>query len=279
MGRVDIGATLSAIDFPQRTWDQLDLLGEVIRVTDAEALRLDAVFHADTPYKGFLVAMVREQLSSLKAVYLLLRAELVHQAASHVRLFCEGVISLRYISLDPDVRTSRFLDYAAIEAYDAAMALMEWEARTAPSAHVARLKTTIELMHERYDSLRPLYQSPRKGGGQRNYRNWSDVSIASQAKEGGEKFERLYRLVYAQMSAYVHGSAWSLRHSHAYSQKAHHAETVYSDVAAVVTASIAVWIEFASLAKELLDGRLAESATAIVNRARSLAGGSGGGAA
>jgi hypothetical protein len=271
VSRVDVGATLSAITFPDEIWAWLDLLGYVIRVTDDEASRQDATFSADTQYKKFLVAGVHQQISSLKAIYLLLRAEFSHQAAGQVRLYCEGLISLRFVSQSPEERAQLFWDYSYIEAYEAMNVLLEWERATAGATRVAALEAKIKELARDYARLRPRYQVTNRNGKVRNYVNWCNRSIAAQAKDCGASYERLYRLVYAQMSAYVHGSPWSLRHVAAYSQKAYDAEVVLWDVTAIVTATIAVWLEFAGFVAETLGWKLNEHSPEIVAKAKLLA--------
>jgi len=269
--RVDIAATLNGITFSDEIWAWLDLLGDVIRVPDNEASRQDAAFTADTHYKRVLVAGVHGQISSLKAVYLLLRAEFGHQAAGQVRLCCEGLISLRFISRSPQERAQLFLDYAYIEAYEAINALLEWERTTAGATRVAALEAKLEKLASDYARVRPRYQFTDRQGKVRDYINWCNRSIADQAKDCGASYERLYRLVYAQMSAYVHGSAWSLRHLAAYSQKAYDPEVVLWDVTAIVTATIAVWLEFSAFAADTFGWKINEHAPGIIATAKLLA--------
>lgn len=120
MARVDIAATINNIGFPDEIWGWLDLLGEVISVTEHEASSREHGFVADTPYKKVLVGGVHSHLSGQKAVYFLLRSELVSQAAGQARLLCAGVIALNYIAENPQERSVSFLDYSTIEAYEAA---------------------------------------------------------------------------------------------------------------------------------------------------------------
>ena len=117
MARIDIEKTIARVDFPPEIWAWLDLVGEMIAVTQEEALERERTFEAKTPYQQLLRRFINREIGSLNAIYTLLRMELVYQAAAHIRLFCENVITLRYILLDPDERSKAFLDYATIDAY------------------------------------------------------------------------------------------------------------------------------------------------------------------
>lgn len=270
MGRIDIAATLASIDLPAEVWEQLDLLGEIIRVTDEQFTRLDQRHLITTMEEGLVVAIVHQQISALKGVYLLLRAELAHQAASQVRLFCEGLITLRYVTLDPGERVRRFLEYSHIEAYEATAALLLWDQAGAQEEHVRRMQAVLATLAPRYQQHRSTYQTEGKHGKRRNFHNWSGRSIAQQATECGRAYEKLYRSIYAQMSAYVHGSAWSLRHTASYSMKSYDPGGIILDAKAIVAATLVVWIRFASLADELYGSTLQRDARSIVEEARKL---------
>lgn len=271
MSRVNIESTLATITFPDEIWDWLDLLGEVLRVTEEETLRLDATFVPTGAYQNLLVASVHQQVDAIKAIYLLLRAELSHQAAGQVRLLCEGLITLRYIGHSPLDRVDLFLGYASIQAYEAAAAILELEGPTANPRHRAALDAKVASLAADYERRRPDYEFTDKKGRTRPFRSWCHLSVADQASRCGPTYERLYRLVYAQMSAYVHGSAWSLRHIHAYSGKAYNSEVVLWDITAVTMATIAIWFEFAALMGAQVDSQLPVAAPAIAERARRLA--------
>ncbi|MBI3105335.1 MAG: hypothetical protein HYY95_07150 [Candidatus Rokubacteria bacterium] len=114
--RIDLAATIAGVTFPTEVWEWLDLLGDVLGRTQREAIAHDD-FPADTPYKQLLVRAINRDISSLAAIYVLLRLEHIHQAASQVRLFCESLITLRYIASAATTRVPQFLDYADVERY------------------------------------------------------------------------------------------------------------------------------------------------------------------
>ncbi len=101
----------------QRFWEWLDLVGEIISITQKEALEQERSFVAVSPFHNLLRWFINRDIGSLNSIYMLLRMEQAYQAAAHIRLLCENVIVLRYILLDPDKRTMAFLDYFAVDAY------------------------------------------------------------------------------------------------------------------------------------------------------------------
>jgi len=95
VARIELEKTIARVDFPPEIWAWLDLVGEIIAVTQEEALERERTFVATTPYQHLLRRFINREISSLSAIYALLRMELVYQAAAHIRLFCENVITLR----------------------------------------------------------------------------------------------------------------------------------------------------------------------------------------
>ena len=108
MARIDIIKTIENIDFGHEIWEWLDFIGDIVGATQKEAMVQEKQFIADTPYKKFLLCTINKDLQTINAIYLLLRCEMIHQAASHVRLLCEGLITMQYVSLDPERRASQF---------------------------------------------------------------------------------------------------------------------------------------------------------------------------
>jgi len=53
MPRIDISETIKLINFPDKIWEWLDLLGDILTATQAEAIYQDQTFIADTPLKRF----------------------------------------------------------------------------------------------------------------------------------------------------------------------------------------------------------------------------------
>jgi len=102
---IDLAKTLELLEFPVEVWEWLDLLGHILLLTQAHA-KLHDSYLADTPYKQFLVRAIQCDIGTIGAIYVLLRFEWVHQAAAHIRLFCESAITLRYIANDVANRLS-----------------------------------------------------------------------------------------------------------------------------------------------------------------------------
>src|SRR6266850_102883 len=149
MARIDLNATIDQVTFEPEVWEWLDLLGDVVAVTQRQAMVHDD-FLADTPHKQLLVRAIQRDISTLFAVYILLRFELIHQAAAHVRLFCESLITLRYISQDVAARVPQFLDYADVERYEVAQSALAWERKRANPAHVARVQELLSQLQQDY---------------------------------------------------------------------------------------------------------------------------------
>ena len=143
MVRIDFEETIRRVEISPEILAWLDLFGDVLAVTQEEAQQREISYVADTPYKKLLVRSIHKDISSLGAIGILLRVEFIHQAAAHVRLFCEGLITLSYISKDPESRVPLFLDYGVIETYEVAHSLLEWERHTAKAEHVAAIETVL----------------------------------------------------------------------------------------------------------------------------------------
>jgi len=260
MPRIDLAAAIKRIEFSEEVWAWLDLLGDVVVDTQNEALDHETDI-LDTPYKRLLLRSVNRDLATLKTVYALLRFEFIHQAAAHVRLLCEALITISHISRNPTVRVPLFLDYAKIDEFRVVSALLEWERETAKPDPVAALETRQRELQPENDRLLPKYSRGRPA-------NWCNASLKSQAEECG--LQKLYEIVYGQMSAYVHGSAWSLRRQTAYSQKHYDSKVVLVDVATIVRTTIAVWLEWAKFADRELGWSLLNRAHSIVSQCESL---------
>ncbi len=260
MARIDLAATIERIDFPDEVWAWLDLLGDLAAAAQEEAISHDTVI-ADTPYKQLFARSVNRDISTLTAIYILLRCECIHQAAAHVRLFCEALITGSYIARDPAVRVPLFLGYATIDEYEAISALLAWEGETAKPGPVAALVKRQSELQTEYDELSPKYSRGRP-------RNWCNASVRIQAKDCGH--EKLYEVVYGQLSAYVHGSAWSLRRQTAYSRKHYDKNVVLVDIATIVRTTVAIWIEWAKFIDRELGWSLMTKAGPIAVRCEAL---------
>ncbi|QXE86897.1 hypothetical protein KP003_00365 [Geomonas nitrogeniifigens] len=259
MPRIDICETIRLIDFPVEAWEWLDLFGNVVGITQREAMYQERTFLADTPFKKILLCAINKDLSTLNTIYILLRCELIHQASSHVRLLCESLISLKYISLESESRSALFWGYADIEAYDIASSLLEWEGSTANLKHVEGVKALRESISGKYKSAKGTYSFVDKKGREKPFSNWCNKSVFVQARDCGPSFQRLYELVYRQMSSYIHGTAWSLRRQVSYSRDHYLPDVILNDIAAIVRTASAVWMEWANFCMDILNWRLSDT--------------------
>lgn len=259
MPRIDIAETIKLIDFPDKIWEWLDLFGDIVAATQSEAIYQDNGFIADNPYKKILLCTINKDLSTLNTIYFILRCELIHQASSHVRLFCESLITLKYISLDPNTRADLFWGYSDIEAYRIVSALLDWEKDKAKEVHVKKVEALFQTIKEKYEKANSIYSFVNKNNRKRPFINWCNKSIASQASECGPEFKRLYELVYKQMSSYIHGSAWSLRRQISHSRAHYDSDIVLNDIATIVRTALVVWGEWAKFCISTLGWRLQDT--------------------
>lgn len=266
MGRINISETIRQIDFPEKVWEWLDLFGDIVAITQKEAMHQERNFIADTPFKKILLCAINKDLSTLKTIYILMRCELIHQASSHVRLLCESLITLQYISLDPEARSDLFWGYADIEAYEISSSILDWERNTADPVHVERLTKFKESISEKYGKAKNTYTFINKKGRRRPFSSWCNKGIATQARECGSAFQRLYELVYKQMSAYIHGSAWSLRRQVSYSRDHYRPDVVLNDVATIIRTALVVWVEWAKFCVNTLNWRFENTIVGVPKR-------------
>ncbi len=271
MTRINLGATAERIQFSDEIWTWMELLEDVLQVQQEAHLLADSkVFRTDTDYSRVLVAGLHNARQALHAVYLLLRFELVNQAAAQVRLLCEGLITLEYISAHPQSRAKQYWEYSYIEAFERAHALIKWEGKSAAPEHLRALTDRMNALKPDYDRLKPTFTFKDARGRVRAFNGWANKSIAQQASECGERVERLYSLVYKTMSAYVHGSGWSLRKQGAYSMKHYDAETALVDFAEIIRTTLAVWVELATFCHRQLGWDLIQHAPSFATRVQDL---------
>jgi len=269
--RINLEETIARINFPPEVWEWLDLVGEILEVTQEEALDRERTFVATTPYQHLLRRFINREISSLGAIYSLLRMEMVYQAAAHIRLFCENVITLRYILIDPDQHSKAFLDYSAIDAYKIGKSYLEWESQTAKPQHVKAMNIQQTELRKRFDEVRGQYMYvPRKGKKPREFRNWCNLSLKDQADECGEEMQKLYSIGYRQLSAYVHGSAWALRRQEAYIRKSYDKSVVMVDFANLTRILLAIWVDWLKILLKELGWQALRRAHDIVDRCNDL---------
>lgn len=246
VNRIDTIKTIEQIDFGPEAWEWLDLMGTIAGESQKEAMIQEKGFRADTPYKKYLLCAINKDLQTINATYFLLRCEMIHQAASHVRLFCESLITMRYVAIERERRAVQFWDYMEIEAYKVTEALLEWESPTANPEHVRRMVKFKESIKLAYEEARPHYSYEDKKKRVRPFINWCNKSVSVQAQQCGKRYSRLYNSVYRQMSAYIHGSAWSLRRQLSYSRDHYDPRVVLIDISSMIRTMAAVWVEWAN---------------------------------
>lgn len=266
MPRIDICETISRIDFPAEVWEWLDLFGDIVGITQREAMYQERTFLADTPFKKILLCSINKDLSTLNAIYILLRCELIHQGSSYVRLLCESLITMKYVSLEPESRSALFWGYADVEAYNISSSLIEWDGSTANPKYVEGVRVFRESISGKYERAKDTYTFTDQKGRRRPFQNWCGKGMRAQARDCGPSFQRLYGLVYRQMSSYIHGTAWSLRRQVSYSRDHYRSDVVLNDIAAIIRAASAVWVEWAKFCIEILNWRLSDTIMEIPPR-------------
>lgn len=252
MAQLDIHAMIEQVHYPSSVQDYLGLFGDMLVATQAVVKPCDEEFVAQTDHEKLLVMSINRDITTLTSIYILLRCELLHQAAAHVRLFCESLITQRYIANDVTNRVPRFLDYADVERYEIATTALEWEEERACSAHAVKVRELLASLKPKYETIKRQYTFTDKKGQTRQFTNWCNTAIANQAKQCGLHMQRLYSLVYSQLSSYVHGSAWSLRRQLSYSARHYDAHVVLNDIATIIRTTFVVWEEWAKFCDEQL---------------------------
>lgn len=270
MARIDLENTIAQVEFSPEIWEWLDLVGEMVSITQKEALEQGRSFVAVSPYHNLLRWFINREIGSLNAIYLLLRMELVYQAAAHIRLLCENVITLRYILLDPDERTRAFLDYSAVDAYKIGETYLQWESQTANPQHVKRMKRQQDEIKKRFEKVHERYTYVTRQKKTKEFINWCNLSLKKQADECGKEMQKLYAIGYRQLSAYVHGSAWALRRQEAYISKSYDQTVVMIDFANLTRMLLAVWIEWLKIMSQELGWQALGHAHSIVDRCNEL---------
>ena len=270
MARIDLEKTIAQVDFPPEIWAWLDLVGEIMAVTQGEALERERTFVATTPYQHLLRRFINREISSLNAIYVLLRMECLYQAAAHIRLFCENVITLRYILLDPDRRSKSFLDYAAVNAYKIGQAYLQWESQAAKPQHVEAMSLQQAELEKRFAEVRERYTYVNRKGKTREFKNWCNLGLKDQADKCGAEIQKLYAIGYRQLSAYVHGSSWALRRQEAYIRTGYDQTVVMIDFAHLTRILLALWVEWLKIMSEELSWQALGRAHDIVDRCNEL---------
>jgi len=266
VARINLQATIDRIDFPAPVWEWLDLLGDILVATQGEGLAHEG-YVADGPFSKLMVFGVNRMINALSSIYVLLRCEYIDLAAAEVRVLCEALITLSFVARDPTALAPKFWDYETIEAFETASAMVEIERGRSKPEHVRNMERWLDERRPEYEGLKPNYvyvvTSGKAEGKPRPYRNWCNRSLADQAQDCGAELNRLYRLVYKQMSSYVHCSAFSLRRQAAYSRAHYDAGVVHRDMATLVRTTAVVWVEMAKFLGETLGWGLTPTVAAV----------------
>lgn len=263
--RIDTEALISSVQFPDETWEWLDLLGYALRCTQTVGLPHDASYIADDTYRQLMVRLVNRDLEAMTAIYLLLRCRFIHQAAAQTRLFCEGLITWRFIAQQPTIRAEQFENYSIIERHRIVEAVLEAEQDRANPKYVQQLRALFDQSRAKYDAVILNYTFTDRKGRTSQFSNWCNVTVADQASRCDDQTKRLYQIVYKQMSAYVHGSSWSLRRQLAYSLKHYDPKVVHIDIATVTRTFLVIWVEWCSTCKQELGWELDECVKKVVS--------------
>lgn len=84
MAKIDLEKTIAQVEFPPEIWEWIDLVGEMVSITQKEALEQERSFVAVSSYHNLLRWFINREIGSLNAIYLLLRMELAYQAAAKI---------------------------------------------------------------------------------------------------------------------------------------------------------------------------------------------------
>jgi hypothetical protein len=273
VARIDLHATIEQVDFPEQVWKWLDLLGEMLVATHTETLTHES-YLANDSFKKLMVVGVNRMLRTLNSIYLLLRCEYIDLAAAQVRILCETLITLVFVARDKAVLAPKFWGYYTIEAFETAAAMMELERERAKPEHLHSMETWLDQQRPEYERLKPTYSyvvsKGKNMGKSQPYINWCNRNLAQQAQDCGGELNRLYRLVYKQMSSYVHCSAFSLRHQTAYSRGHYDGRIVHHDIATLVRTTAAVWVEMCKFLAGELEWNLIGPANAVAKEVEML---------
>ena len=271
--RIDIPSTIERIDFSAPVWEWIDLLGELLAITQEEAIKRDS-FIAEDDFDKLMLAGINRQLRILNSIYVLIRFDYLDLAAAQVRMLCESLIVLSFVSKDKERYAKQFWDYYAIESFELGRALVDLEEDRANDQHIRAMEEWLEKQKFEYERIKPQYtqviSKGRNKGKNRNYINWCNKSVAQQASICGKQMDRLYKLVYKQMSAYIHCSALSLRHQLAYSSAHYDASVVHKDIATIVRTTVSVWEAMCQFLEENLDWQFGNAVVRIIDQVQLL---------
>ena len=136
--------------------------------------------------------------------------------------------------------------------------------------HVEKVRVFHKSISEKYESAKGTYTFIDKKERRRAFSNWCNRNMSLQAQDCGPSFQRLYELVYRQMSAYIHGTAWSFRRQVSYSRDHYDPRVILNDVASIIRTTTAVWVEWAKFCIEILGWKLSETIQEFIPRLEEL---------
>lgn len=266
MARINLNSTIDQVEFSKPVWDWLDLLGDMLVITQREAIVHEG-YVVDDPFKRLMVFGTNRIIKTLNSIYILLRCEYIDLAAAQIRILSEALITLVFVAKEPTDLARKFWSYYEIEAFETASTMVELERGRAKPEHVRHMEVWLDARRSQYEQVKPNYTytvNRGKGKGKsRPYINWCNKSVAMQAECCGAELSRLYRLVYKQMSAYVHCSAFSLRRQVAYTRVHYNGDVVHRDIATLVRTTGVVWIEISKFLSLMLGWNMIEEAAQL----------------
>lgn len=265
--RINIARSIDTVALTEETWDWLNLIGGAMTASQSQARAHDANaewFASPDDFKRIVVPVIAKDINTLGAIFMALRCEWTHQAATLVRTLCESLISFRYIAQDKVSRSQQFLNYALIEQYRAVESLLDWESGHSKPEHVERMQRFRATIAPKYEEMRPQYTFTNRKSRQQRFSNWCNKHISEMARETHS--DRLYRVVYTQTSPYVHGSAWSLRMVPALTARGYDARRALIDTSMLIRATLSVWFEWAAFCDEELGWTLTSNLDVMKER-------------
>lgn len=251
--RIDVGRAIESAELTDETWAWLGLVGDAIMLVQEQAIAQDkdrTWFESYDDYKAILVAVIAKDINTLKSIYVAMRCEWTHQAATLIRTLCESLITLRYIAQDKLTRPTLFLKYAVIEQYHAVVEFVRWDSAGSKPEHMAAMEALRRTLEPEYLAKVPTYTFTDRNGKERPFRNWCNKDVATMAEDTGS--DRLYRLVYGQTSSYVHGTAFSLRTVGAFTARGYDPRRALIDTSTLIRAALVVWCEWAAFCDQEL---------------------------
>lgn len=255
--RINIAATIESVPLSSDAQSWLNLVADALLLTSDAATAHDVQdewFDPTDDFQRVLVLFLNKDLSTLRAIYLTLRAEWLHQAAVLIRAWCESLITLRYIAQDKATRAKQFWDYRIVEEQLAYERYLTFDAHNGTSEQLARIRDVVDSRATVYAEAQADFTFTTAKDKQRPYANWCNKTLVELA-EITDSVE-LYRFVYAHLSPYVHTSPWSLRFQASVSRRGHDPNAVLVQLAGFIRTTFMVWDPWAEFCDKELGWKL-----------------------